>query len=353
MAAWKGNYGGTFLSDLVTRPEFLAYTQEDIYNQCKWIQSGALVRNSALDCREGGTRVQVPFFKPIDPLETIIESNATWGGDGTTKGYLNPQKITAGDQIMTILHRGFSYAADDLSKMGTGADPLAAVRGYLTKAINKLRTRVLISQLEGLFDTALAANVYDNSSSTTAGLSEANYLSAASVIAGKNKLGERGDELTIIAMHSAVYNYLLQVGALTFSTSALSTGGAITWGGGGVGLTSAEVAYFMGLRVVVDDMLAPDTSGEEDVYPVYMMANGAVAEGVQQELRTAADRNILSLQDVLAVDYHYGFHVNGTKWIGTGDNPDNTGLETGSNWELAFTEIKMTDVVKILVNTPF
>ena len=328
MAAWKGNYGGTFLSDLVTRPEFLAYTQEDIYNQCKWIQSGALVRNSALDCREGGTRVQVPFFKPIDPLETIIESNAAWGGDGTTTGYLNPQAITAGDQIMTILHRGFSYAADDLSKMGTGADPLAAVRGYLTKAINKLRTRVLISQLEGLFDTALAANVYDNSSATTAGLSDANYLSAASVIAGKNKLGERGDELTIIAMHSAVYNYLLQVGALTFSTSALSTGGAITWGGGGVGLSSAEVAYFMGLRVVVDDMLAPDDSGEEDVYPVYMMANGAVAEGVQQELRTAADRNILSLQDVLAVDYHYGFHVNGTKWVGSGDNPDNDGLET-------------------------
>ena len=353
MAAWKGNYGGTFLSDLVTRPEFLAYTQEDIYNQCKWIQSGAVVRNSALDCREGGTRVQVPFFKPIDPTETIITSDANWGGDGTTKGYLNPQKITAGDQIMTILHRGFSYAADDLSKMGTGADPLAAVRGYLTKAINKLRTTVLINQLEGLFGDALSANVYDNSSSTTAGLSDANYMSAAAVIGGRNCLGERGDELSIIAMHSAVYNYLLQVGALTFSTSALSTGGAITWGGGGVGLSSVEVAYFMGLRVVVDDMLAPDTSGEEDVYPCYMMANGAVAEGVQQELRTAADRNILSLQDVLAVDYHYGFHVNGTKWTGSGDNPDNAGLANKDNWDLAFTEVKMTDVVKILVNTPF
>ena len=124
------------------------------------------------------------------------------------------------------------------------------MRGYLTKAINKLRTRVLISQLEGLFDTALASQVYDNSSSTTAGLTDANYLSAASVIAGRNKLGERGDELTIIAMHSAVYNYLLQVGALTFSTSALSTRGAITWGGGGVGLSSVDVAYFMGLRVL-------------------------------------------------------------------------------------------------------
>jgi hypothetical protein len=353
MAAWKGNYGGTFLSDLVTRPEFLAYTQEDIYNQCKWIQSGAVVRNSALDCRDGGVRVQVPFYKPIDPAETIISSDDQWGGDGTTTGYLNPQKITAGDQIMTILHRGFSYAADDLSKMGTGSDPMAAIRGYIAKAVNKLRTRALIAQLEGLFDTALAANVYDVSSSTTAGLSEACYLSAASVIGGRNKLGERGDELDIIAMHSAVYNYLLQVGALTFSTSALSTGGAITWGGGGVGLTSTDVAYFMGLRVIVDDMILPDDSGEENVYPCYLMASGAVSEGVQQELRLAADRNILSLQDVLACDYHYGFHVNGTKWAAAGDNPTNAGLATGASWELAFTDIRMTDVVKLLVNTPF
>ena len=100
-------------------------------------------------------------------------------------------------------------------------------------------------------------------------------------------------------------------------------------------------------------MIVPDTSGEEDVYPVYLMTNGAIAEGVQQELRLAADRNILSLQDVLAVDYHYGFHVNGTKWKSGDDNPTNAELETGSNWELAFTEVKMTDVVKILVNTPF
>jgi hypothetical protein len=61
----------------------------------------------------------------------------------------------------------------------------------------------------------------------------------------------------------------------------------------------------------------------------------------------------LSLQDVLACDYHYGFHVNGTKWVAAGDNPTNTGLATGASWELAFTDIRMTDVVKLLVNTPF
>ena len=65
MAAPYQNYsGGTFLGDLVTRPEFLGYIQEDIYNACKFVQSGALVRNSALDARAGGIKVQVPMFKP-------------------------------------------------------------------------------------------------------------------------------------------------------------------------------------------------------------------------------------------------------------------------------------------------
>jgi len=351
VAAPFQNYsGGTFLPDLVTRPEFLAYISEEIFNRCAWIQSGVMVRNAALDCRAGGVRVRVPFFQPINPTEEVIESNSTWGTSGA--GYLTPQKITADEQIMTIMHRGFSYAVDDLSSLGSGADPMAAIRSYLADCILKLRTTTLLSQLEGIFGTALAPNTLDASISAS-GAAEANFLSASNVVKTQALLGERGDDLTVIAMHSNVAYYLRTVGALTFSTSALSTGGAITWGGGGVGLTSAEVAYFMGLRVVVDDMLAPDTAGEEDVYPVYMMANGAVAEGVQQELRTAADRNILSLQDVLAVDYHYGFHVNGTKWVGAEDNPDNAGLEDADNWDLAFTEIKMTDVVKILVNTPF
>jgi hypothetical protein len=137
-------------------------------------------------------------------------------------------------------------------------------------------------------------------SQAAAGAAEANFLSAANVIRAKHLLGERAEELSIIAMHSSVYAYLQAIGALTFSTSALSTGGAITWGGGGVGLTSDSVANFMGLRVVVDDLIAPTVNaGGADQFPVYLMTQGAVAEGVQQEMRIEADRNILSLQDVL------------------------------------------------------
>jgi len=352
MAAPFQNYGGgTFLSDLVTRPEFLGYVQEAIYEQCKFIQSGVLVRNSALDAKAGGVKVQVPFFKPINPTEERIESNNTWGTSGA--GYLTPQKITAGEQVMPILHRGFSYAVDDLSRLGSGADPLSAIRGQLAQAINKLRTRTLIAQLEGIFGAALTGNVVDKVAAATGAATEAQFLSAASFIEAKAKLGERADELTTLVLHPNVYFYLQQIGALTFSTSALSSGGSITWGGGGVGLQSTDVAYFMGARIIVDSLLPRDVNGANpDKYTCYLLGGGSLAEGEQQGLRVAGDRNILSMQDVIAVDYHYGMHLMGTSYGGA-DNPDNTTLQTAGSWTRAYTRNEMVDAVKLVVSTPF
>ena len=360
MAAPFQNYdGGTFLTDLVTRPEFLAYVQEEVYNQCAWIQSGVVTRNSALDCSAGGTRVRVPFFQPMVENEEVIESNATWGDSG--EGYLTPRKITADEQIMTILHRGGSYASDDLSRLGSGADPMAAIRSYLAKCILKLRTTTLLAQLEGLFGQALADNVLDASISTTGAL-EANFLSASNVVKTQALLGERGDDLTTIAMHSNVAYYLRTVGALTFSTSALATGGDIVWGGGGIGLTSTEVAYFMGLRVVIDDLLKPTiNAGGADQYPCYLMGGGSVAEGVQRAFKTEADRNILSQQDVMSWTHDYGFHVFGTSYTNAADNPTNTVLETAGNWKCVYGAVgtgnegdgsKLVPVAKLIVNSP-
>lgn len=353
MAAPFQNYdGGTFLPDLVTRPEFLAYISEEIYERCPFIQSGVMVRNSALDCRAGGVRVRVPFFQPIDPTEEKIESNSAWGTSG--EGYLTPQKITADEQIMTIMHRGFAYAVDDLSALGSGADPMAAIRSYLARAILKLRTRTLLSQLSGLFDTALVDNVVDKCGGSTTP-DAANYLSAATMAEARAVLGERGEDITAIAMHSAVYYYLVQVGALTFSSSSLVDGGQIQWGGGGINLRNDEVAYFLGARVIVDDMLTPNndgTTGEYACYPVYCFGGGVVNEGTQQELRTEVDRNILSKQDVMSLDYHYGMHIMGTSWTAAGDNPDNTELETGANWGMVYQTSKLIPIVRLDVNTP-
>jgi len=362
MTAVLQNYGAgtTFLSNLVARPEFLSYVAESIFQQSKWVQSGIVLRNAALDARAGGTRVRVPFFDAIAPTEVVIESNNTWGSGG----YMSPAGVTADEQIMTILHRGFSYAADDLSKLGSGADPLAHVRDQLTAAINKLKTTTLLAQLAGVFggitaNGILGANTVDASvAGTTA--AEANFLTAANVIKAKVALGERGSDLDVIAMHSNVAAYLQQVGMLTFSTSALAAAGAVTWGGGGVGVSGEDVAQFAGLRVVIDDQLVNLTGGTAThivKYPVYLFKGGVISEGIQQDLRIATDRNILSLQDVMAVDYHYGYHVLGTKWNQGTDNPTNAtssgNLANVSSWTLAYVNAKNVPLVRLLVNTPF
>ena len=357
MAAPFQNYtGGTFLSDIVTRPEFLSYVAEAIYERSAMLRSGAVRRDGALDARAGGVKVEVPTWKPITPTEERIESNGTWGT--STKGYLTPQKITAGKQTAPILHRGFAYAVDDLSKLGSGTDPMGQVRNYLADAINKLKEQTMLAQLDGLFATAYTALETDVSADAVPGsLTAANYLSAASAIAAKAKLGERADRLSVIVMHSSCYFYLQQVGMLTFSSNSLASGNAISWGGGGVGVTDDQVAYFAGMRVIVTDNIqgvdgAGATAGNALKYPVYMMAEGAIAEGVQQELRLEADRNILSKQDVISVDYHYGYHAYGSSYGGA-DNPTNAVLGTAGSWTNIYSDVRNFDIVRLYVNSPF
>ena len=352
MAAPLQNYsGGVLLADIVKRNNFSAYVSEAIKERSAFIRSGAVVRNALLDSREGGTRIQVPEFNPIAPTEEILDGTATWGtGNG---GYLTPQKIGTGTQIATICHRGFAYAVDDIAVLAAGEDPMGHIRNQLADAINKLNSARLFSQLSGLFGTALAANKLDLAKAGT-GATEANFLTATAVAKGRNLLGERGEELDTIVVHPTVAYYLYQVGMLTFSTSALSTGTGIQWGGGGVGIDSRQVGQFAGMNVVVDasvNTVAPGSSGHQIEFFCYLIKSGTILEGVQQDLNLEAERNILSKQDVISVDYHSTYHIMGTKWNDAADNPTNANLATANKWAATY-DVDLVPMVQLTVNSP-
>ena len=348
------NMGGTFLSNLITRPEFLSYTSERIFEQSAFVSSGVVQRNSALDARAGGTRIRVPFFDPINPTEERITSGNNWGTSGA--GYLTSQNVTTDEQIMTLLHRGFQFATDDLSKLGSGADPLGHVANQLAAAIAKKKTGTLLAQLGGLFggisgNGILGPNTVNVTGTTTA--TSANYLTAANVVKAKFKLGERASEITTIAMHSNLAAYLEETGYMQVQVSGTSLSS-------GAGLNGTSYNTFAGLRVVVDDQLgviAGGTATHLNKYPVYLFGSGVVAEGVQQDLRVETDRNKSSFQDLLIVDYHYGYHVAGTRWGAAGDNPTNEdtsgNLGAVGSWALAYTTAKNIPLVRLLVNTPY
>ena len=347
------NWGSTFLGDLVTRPEFKGYTLEEVFNRCDWVQSGIIARNSALDCREGGVRITLPMYRPFEAEEERIESNATWGISGA--GYLTPQKINAVSSVVPIFHRGFSAASDELAGMGSGTDPLAAIQSYIASSMRRNRTRLLGSMLNGVFGSALAANAV-SVARTTGALGEANTLTAGSLLRARNVLGERGSSLTVLAAHSAVINGLIQTGLMTFSTSSISPGAGISWGGGGVGIGpgAMEIGTFAGCRVVQDDTLAPITDPVNgDVFPVYIFAPGAVQEGVQRDFRLRYDTNILSFQDILVADYHGALAIPGVTWQSGTDNPDNTDYATPGNYGLVYSTSKLVPLVRLSVNSAF
>jgi len=352
MAAPLQNYsGGVLLADIVKRNNFSAYVSEAIKERSAFIRSGAVVRNALLDSREGGTRIQVPEFNPIAPTEEILDGTATWGTSNA--GHLTPQKIGTGTQIATICHRGFAYAVDDIAVLAAGEDPMGHIRNQLADAINKLNSTRLFFQLHGLFGSALSANKLDLAKAGT-GATETNFLTASAVAKGRNLLGERGEELDTIVVHPTVAYYLYQVGMLTFSTDALSTGSGIQWGGGGVGVTDRAVGQFAGMSVVVDsavNSVVPGSSGHQKEFYCYLIKSGTILEGVQQELNLEAERNILSKQDVISVDYHSTYHIMGTKWNDASDNPTNANLGASGKWAATY-DVDLVPVVQLTVNSP-
>ena len=200
MAAPFQNYsGGVLLADIVKRNNLARYVQEAIKERSQFVKSGAVVRNSFLDSKEGGTRIQVPEFNPVAPTEEVMTGAANWGT--STAGYLTPQKIGTATQIASIVHRGFAYAVDDIAILAAGEDPMLAIRNQLADAINKLNNARLFSQLAGLFGTALSANALDVAKAASSGAAEANYLTAATIAQARNKLGERGEEPDLSLIH--------------------------------------------------------------------------------------------------------------------------------------------------------
>ncbi len=352
MAAPFQNYsGGVLLNDIVKRNNLSRYVSEAILERSLFIKSGAVVRNSFLDSREGGTRIQVPEFNPVAPTEEVMTGAANWGT--STQGYLTPQKIGTGTQIATIIHRGFAYAVDDIAVLAAGEDPMLHIRNQLADAINKLNSQRLFYQLHGLFGTALTTNKLDLAKAAGSGAAEANYLTGANVAQARALLGERGDELDTLIVHPNVGFYLYQVGLLTFSTSSLTSGGAVTWGGGGAGIGARTIGQFAGLNVIMDSQVnavQPGSSGHIKEYYCYLTKSGTIMEGVQQDLRIEADRNILSKQDVLSVDYHTAYHVMGTSY-GSTDNPTNSVLGNKDNWSATY-NVDLIPLVQLTVNTP-
>ena len=107
MGVFYGNFNpdATFTSDigsitrLATSAPFGRYLQEEIFQQSAFYTSGILAADARLN-NVIGTRIEMPFFAPLNYIEERVDSSDTWGLNQS--GYYQSQKTKASTQYATI-----------------------------------------------------------------------------------------------------------------------------------------------------------------------------------------------------------------------------------------------------------
>jgi hypothetical protein len=336
----------TLRSDLIIPEIFTPYVIEQTTLRDAFLSSGVVQPMAELNATEGGDYINVPFFKAnlTGDFEVLTDSSS-----------LTPGKITADKQVGVVLHRGRAFESRDLAALAAGADPMAAIGAKVADYIANQRQKDLIKCLEGVFG-GLTSNTgaafidlsFDKSGMTALGPRQCAKARAL--------LGDQGDKLTAVAMHSAIYYDLVERKAIDYVTNAEARGGGtvtatpdpVFAGSIGGAYENPTVPTYMGLRVIVSDDLAPTSTN----YPVYFFTAGAIGSGEQMGLNTETDRDILAKSDAMSIDLHYCYHPIGSRYAATTANPTQAQLATITNWSKVY-ELKNIGIVRGTVTSNF
>ncbi len=335
----------TLRSDLIIPEVFSPYVIEESTRSDAFLQSGVVQPMAELNTSGDGSGdfVSVPFYKAnlSGDFEVLTDSTS-----------LTPGKIEADRQIGVLLRRGRAFESRDLAALASGSDPIGAIGQKMARYVNHQKQKDLVSCLSGVFGSL------NNNSSSSAffGLSldsesgdTPTSLTPSHVARAKNLLGDQGDKLAAVVMHSATYYELVERRAVDFVAAGDTAGGATASGGSIAGaFGNPTVPVFMGMRVVVSDDVQTTGSGASTEYAVYFMTQGAVGGSEVTALRTETDRDILSLSDALAISLGYCYHPIGAKWGVTTVNPTRAQLETVGNWSKVY-ETKNIGIVRATV----
>jgi hypothetical protein len=333
----------TLRSDIIIPEVFTPYVIEQTTQRDAFLASGVVQPMAELNATEGGDFINVPFWKAnlSGDFEVLTDSTSLTTG-----------KITADKQVGVILHRGRAFEARYLAALAAGADPMAAIGAKIADYVANQRQKDLLSCLGGVFgslgSTSSSAAFFgltiDGESGDTP-----TTLSPRHVAEARSLLGDQGDKLAAVAMHSKVYYDLVERKAIDYvtETDARLTSSVTDFVGGSIAgaYGNPTVPTYMGLRVIVSDDVQTDGSGSSTEYATYFFTQGAVASGEQLAMQTETDRDILAKSDAMSIDLHYCYHPVGAKWGVTTVNPTRAQLETVSNWSKVY-ELKNLGIVR-------
>ncbi len=329
----------TAVADIIIPTEFEKYAIERTAELSTFAQSGIVEAAPEFDelAAMGGREVHMPFWKDISGARQILSDAAP----------LSVNKIGSDQDLARLHNDGNAWSVNHLASVISGGDPMQAIVDLVAGYWARIDEGLIISCLKGVFGAgSMAGNRLGIASETIAGQSDATKLNGVTFIDATQKLGDRADRLTAIAMHSATESALRKLDLIDFIPDSEG---------------KTQIRIFQGRRVVVDDNL-PVRAGTTDgfVYTSYLFGPGAFGKGsarldskpLQGGFGTEGvelARLPLDSDSVLINRRRYILHPRGVKFTSAavvGDSPTNAELENGANWTRVY-ENKNVRIVSI------
>ena len=331
----------TAISDILVPEVYAPYILERTAALSELYQSGIVVRDAEFDglAAGGGTHVDMPFWQDLSGDREVLSDS----------GSLTPAKLTATGDIARIQTDARAWGYNILSKLMSGSDPAMVLADRIAEYWNRQDQAILVSSLKGIFAApTMAANLLAIHSESIAGANAGTKLTGATFVDATAKLGDRGDRLTAVAMHSAVEASLRKLDLIDFLTDSEY---------------KAQIRTFQGRRVIIDDG-CPYRAGTTDgaVYTTYLFGPGAFGAGfaplnkkVESGYGTEGfeyNRDALASNSYVINRRRFILHPRGVKFNSAscaGASPTNAELEVAANWTRVF-EAKNVRVVAVTHN---
>jgi hypothetical protein len=347
--------GTTRLADLIVPEVFSDYVQTLTEEKSRLIQSGAVVRDAGLDAdiAGGGLVFQRPFFNDLDNDEENVSTD-------DPASFSTPNKITTGKEQQVRMNRNNSWSSMDLNAALIGTDPMGAIANRVAEYWVRRDQKMFVNTVRGVFAnnaTAPGAGdlhvqndmVFDASGAAFAdgvtNFSAENFLNATITI------GDSMDDLSLVMMHSIVYNRALKNNLIDFIPNS-----ANTYAVPNAAQPNMGIPTFLGRMVIVDDGMPYAVTAGSAVFDTWIFGMGAVQLGMgMPKVPTEVDRAPAAGdgggQEILYNRIQRIFHPVGHAFVqGTiaDGGPSNAELATAANWKRAFRERKMIKMARLI-----
>lgn len=299
----------TRLKDAIVPEVFSNYV--DIYTTQKstLIASGVMTADPRMKMAlaGGGATFKLPFFNDLARVEENISSTE---GSAST-----PNKITTGKEVQVRLSRNQSWGSADLVSSLIGADPMTSI---VAKVGGYWRDRLqvaFIATANGVFagnDKATDANhvkgdlTFDASGTVFA--EGVTTFTASSFVNAIMTMGDRLNDLKMIAVNSIVYATMLKNNLIDFKEDSMAT---------------TKIPTYMGRAIICDDNIPFDAA--KGTFETWLFAGGAFGFGSgSPKVGTEVERNPNANQgggeEILYNRVEWMIHPVGHAYVGNSPN---------------------------------